>query len=861
MTPLLRLAWRESRTIRRRLLLSTSAVALGVAALVAVDSLASNIRASVRDNSRALLGGDLALTARSPFSGRASAVVDSLVRAGAGTAELTTFPSMASVRRTARTRLVQVRAVSRAYPLVGQLTTEPAEAWGALASSADAVVDPALLADLGARVGDTITLGYAPLVITGTVRAAPGATEIMSSFAPRIYIPADALPETRLLTFGSRAEYETLLTLGPHATPPPQLWLGRLRDTLDRDHVRVQTATDAEGNLMDTIQTLSNFLGLAGLAALLLGGIGVASGISALVARKLDTAAILRCLGATGAQVLGLYLTQATAVALVGAGVGAAIGVAVQYGLPHAFHALLPGDVTLTLVPAAIGAGLGLGFWVALLSALRPLLRLRRASPLAALRRNVDPELAAPARADPARYAIDGLIAATLVAVVLLRSTTWRSGLATSVGLACVFTLLWILAAALMRATGRALRAAWPYPIRQGLANLYRPGNQTRAVILALGFGAFVIGTLYLVQSNLLARFAAVTRSSRGNLLFFDVQGDQRPGIDSIIRSHAQAIVEETPIVTMRIAAIDGVPVAARDSEAHAGGARPRARRGRRPWAVRHEYRSTYRDTLVATERIVAGHWFPSPAARDQSGGASPGAVSLESGVARDLGVRIGSRITWDVQGVPVETRVTSLREVNWARFEPNFFAVFPTGVLEGAPAQYIVLARAAPTAIADLERAIVDHDPNVSSIDLSLIRETVDRTVRRATVAIRFLALFALGVGLPVLFSAMASTRRERIREAVLLKTLGATRAQVGRILLIEYASLGLAGSVTGVCLAIGGAWALLHFAFETLFALAWTPVLGVAAIVTALALVVGALGARDTFAAPPMVMLRDLA
>jgi putative ABC transport system permease protein len=853
MTPLLRLAWRESRTIRRRLLLSMSAVALGVAALVAVDSLATNIRTSVRDNSRALLGGDLSLTARAPLTGRARFIVDSLVHAGADSAQITTFPSMASARRTGRTRLVQVRAVSPRYPLVGQVTTEPAEAWRALPAGPHVIVDPVLLADLDARVGDSITLGYARLVITGTVRAAPGATEIMSSFAPRVYIPADALPATQLLTFGSRADYQTLLTLGPHATPPPQPWLGEVRDALDRDHVRIQTATDAESNLMDTIQTLSNFLGLAGLAALLLGGIGVASGISALVARKLDTAAILRCLGATGAQVLGVYLTQAVAVALIGAGVGAAIGVCVQYVLPQTFRALLPGDVAIALVPAAIGTGLALGFWVALLSALRPLLRLRRASPLAALRRDVDPELAAPARSDRARHGIDALIGATLVAVVILRASTWRTGIGTSIGLALVFALLWILAASIVRATARAVRAAWPYPIRQGLANLYRPGNQTRAVILALGFGAFVIGTLYLVQSNLLARFAAVTQASRGNLLFFDVQGDQRAGIDSVILAHAQAIVEETPIVTMRISAIDGVPATRRDSGATAEKAPPRMARGRRPWAVRHEYRSTYRDTLVATERIVAGRWVP-----PHAGDSIPG-VSLEISVAKDLGVGVGSRITWDVQGVPIETRVTSLREVNWARFEPNFFAVFPTGVLNGAPAQFVVLARASPSAVPDLERAVVERDPNVSSIDLSLIRETVDRTVRRATLAIRFLALFALGAGLPVLFSAVASTRRERIREAVLLKTLGATRAQVGRILLIEYAALGLAGSVAGMCLAIGGAWALLHFAFETSFALAVAPVLGVAAIVTALAIVVGALSARDTFAAPPMAMLRD--
>lgn len=856
--------------MRYRLLLSMSAVALGVAALVAIDSFATNVRGSVHDNARALLGGDLSLTAGAPLSGRAATLLDSLVRTGAETAQVTTFPSMAVAPRSGRTRLVQIHGVSSRYPLVGAVTTEPARAWSALGAGPHAIVDRTLLAALDAQLGDTLTLGYAQFVITGVIRTVPGAAEIIATLGPRVYIAAPALAGTQLLGFGSRAQYQTLLALAgrPEPPSPSPRWLARTRDTLDAEHVRLQTAADAETNTLDTIATLTDFLELAGLAALLLGGIGVASGVSAFVARKLDAAAILRCLGATGRQVLTIYLLQAVAMGLAGAALGAAAGVAIQFLLPQAVHDVLPIDVTVAVVPRAIAAGLALGVWVAVLSALGPLTALRRVPPLAALRRNVDPSVAVARRSDPLRHAVSAAILVTVLGVTMLRSSRWQEGAATGAGLIVVFTVLWLAAAGAARVARRLARVDGPYPVRQGLANLDRPANQTRAVVLALGFGAFVIATLYFVQANLLRRFAAVAQASQGNMLFFDVQDDQHAGVDSIVRAQGQEIVEETPIVTMRIVAINGRAADRREGLDSSRG-EPGRRRARRAggtrdaphpsWAVRHEFRSTYRDTLVATERIVAGRWF----ARRASG-APPDSVrevSLETGIAQDLGVTVGDHITWDVQGVPLVTRITSLRSVNWARFEPNFFAVFPAGVLAGAPAQYVVLARVSgATEIAAVDRAVVERYPNVSSIDLSLIRETVNRAIGRARLAIRFLALFAIAIGLPVLFGAVAATHRERLREGVLLKTLGASRAQVGRIMLVEYAALGLSGSVAGLALATAAAWALVHFVFDAPFAFTLPSAAGVAALTTAVAVGVGVFGTRATYAAPAMATLREI-
>jgi putative ABC transport system permease protein len=233
--------------------------------------------------------------------------------------------------------------------------------------------------------------------------------------------------------------------------------------------------------------------------------------------------------------------------------------------------------------------------------------------------------------------------------------------------------------------------------------------------------------------------------------------------------------------------------------------------------------------------------------------------VSFESDVAKELGVTIGDRVTWDVQGVPVQSRITSLRDVDWARFEPNFFVVFPAGVLEHAPKQYVLLADVhTAAATAGLQRTLGERYPNISSVDLSLIRDTVDGILQKITLAIRFLSVFCLLMGIPVLFSAVAATRRERIRESVLLKTLGASRAQVTRIMVAEYAMLGILASVAGTLLSVGGAWLLVHFIFETPFVPAIAPPVLIALASAALTIVIGVAGSRSAFASTPLEMLR---
>jgi putative ABC transport system permease protein len=847
-----------------------SSISLGAAALVAIDSFADNVKRSVREQSRAVVGGDLTFRSPRPYTPAQQAILDTIAQQSkAEYARVVTFPSMAFVPRTGATRLSQIRAVSANYPFYGEITTSPSGEWQHLKDGANALVDPSLLVTLNARLGDTLALGYGRFKIIGTLKSVPGTPGVAEIIGPRVFIPERFVAETQLLVFGSTAQYGTIARL------PDGLDAGNVikpfRKSLAKAQLRVLTVNESEDQATRSINQLSRFIGIVGLIALLLGGVGVASGVRAYVARKIDTVAILRCLGASSGDVLAMYVAQAAAMGLVGAVAGAALGVAVQFGLPRVFKDFLPLDVKVYLEPQAIITGVIIGGWIALIFALRPLLALRNVSPLQTLRRDADSEVLRMRWNDWPRIAVNAALVLSVVAIGVMRAANVKQGLWISVATGGAILILSLGAAFLSYIARKTLRSGWRYEVRQGVANLYRPANQTRSVTLSLGFGAFLITTLYLVQTNLLQQFNVSMDASSANLVFFDVQEDQRVAIDSLIRAGGHRVLQTAPVVTMRIASINGKSV---DSIAADTTGKPAARGGRnqesgnaegrdggrqRPsWALRREYRSTYRDSVANSEKIVKGKWFSRASLTTHN---DTGEVSIAQDIAEELKIKLGDIITWDVQGVQVPSRVTSLREVTWTRFQPNFFAVFSPPTLENAPKQFVLLSSVKDAqTVARLQRDVVSRFPNVSSLDLSVIKDAVERIAYKVSTAIRFMALFSLGMGIPVLFSAVAATRRDRIREGVLLKTLGATRSQIVRILLAEYSLLGVLGSLTGMLLAIGGGWALTHFVFEAPFKPALGAAVVIAAAMLALTITIGLLAGRDVFRETPMTALRDV-
>jgi putative ABC transport system permease protein len=837
----LRMATRELRATPRRMALLMGTVAVGVAALVAINSFTDNLQDSVQQQARGILGADLSFSSRQPFSGRTEALVDSLARR-AELARITSFAAMAYVPRTAGTRLVQVAAVEGGYPFYGQIGTEPREAWRRLQTGRHVIVDPSLLSALNARIGDTLALGEARFGIIGTITTTASEAGFRFALGPRIYIPARHLQDTGLLGFGARVQYEVFAKL-PAGISAQQL-AARYRQLLTPERVRVRTVADDQRNLNQVLSRLAGYLGLVALMALLLGGIGVASAAVVLVRQRADSIAVLRCLGATSRRTFAVYLTEAAVMGLAGSVLGALVGLALQRLLPGLLAPLLPVSVTPTISWRAVALGVGIGLWVTLVFSLLPLLGVRRISPLQALRRPYQPE-------QPWRDVWWGVALLALGATTLLLTVhqvgSWKQGTIFAAGIAGTLLVLWGVAVFLTRMLRRRTPGQWSYVWRQGLANLHRPANQTATLILAIGFASFLLATLYLVQHNLLRQLSETGGPARPNLVLFDIQTDQLSGVREALGRGGLPIVGPTPIVPMRIQSINGRSISSlltRDSLR--GGERSGA------WALRREYRSTYRDTIAPTERVTAGSW--------RSVEHSPVRISLEQELAQELGVGVGDEIVWDVQGVSLASRVGSLRQVDWARFEPNFFVVFPSGALERAPQTLVLLTRIAnPAQRGQFQRRIAEQFPNVSALDLSLLQESLERLVGRVALAVRFMALFSLGVGVLVLIAALATSRFQRIREGALLRTLGATRSQLFQIVLAEYASLGLLASAVAGVLALGASWALARFVFESRFTIPLAPLGGLVAAIVVLTVAVGLANSRDVVRRAPLEVLRE--
>jgi putative ABC transport system permease protein len=472
-------------------------------------------------------------------------------------------------------------------------------------------------------------------------------------------------------------------------------------------------------------------------------------------------------------------------------------------------------------------------------------LEIRRVSPLLTLRSGFAD--ANGTKPDPWRIALVLLIIALTFAFAILQAGKWQWGVGFAgvllFGFAVLAGLAKLIALVAKKLTLRRLPFAW----RQGLANLYRPNNRTVLLLVSLGMGTFLMMTLYLSRDTLLGQLKMIGGGERPNLMLFDIQDDQVEPLKELVRQTGVPVREHAAIVTMRITSIKGRDVTdiLKDKGARASG-----------WALRREYRSTYRGELSNTEKVVegkfTGHVEP---------GTEPVPISLNDTLAKDLQVKLGDEIVFDVQGVPIKTKIGSLREVEWRRMQPNFFVVFPEGVLEDAPKFHVFALRAdTPEQSARVQQAVVRDFPNVSALDLGLIVEAIDSVYTKASFVVEFIALFTVVTGIIVLAGAVLIGRHQRVRESVLLRTLGATKRQVNRIMLAEYLALGTLGAAVGAVLSVGANWALAHFVFE----MQWvtpSPVVLVAgwAAVSGVTVVTGLLSSRGICDHPPLEVLRQ--
>lgn len=835
---ILRMAWRDTRASRARLLLFSLSIVLGVTALVAVGSLRDNLTRAVDDQTKSLLGADLVVDARGAQTAETAQFIASL---GGEQSREVSFNSML-LAPSGATRLVQVRGIEGGFPFYGSFETAPAGARARLAAGANAVLEQALMVQFGLKPGDTVRLGGAAFTVAAGLLKVPGENAVFAAFAPRVFVPLGAVEGTGLLKPGSLVRHRTYLRYPPGTDI--EAIVRTHRDRARALRLSFATVEERKRELGQSLGNVNSFLALVGFASLFLGAIGVAGAIQAHVRQKIPTVAILRCLGASTGTSFAVYLVQGIGLGIVGTVLGAGLGVGAQLVLPALVRDFLPFTFDVTIAWPAVARGMGAGLVVSSLFALLPLLEVRRVSPLLALRSSF---AETGQSRDPLRLVLLAAIGLMVFAFAIWQTGRVGLGLWLAGALLGCFVILAGVAKVVALAARKVRLRRLPYEWRQGVANLHRPGNRTLLLLVTLGLGSFLLMALYLTRGTLLGQLELIGGGNRPNLMLFDIQDDQVGPLAARLRAEAAPVLDQAAIVTMRIAALKGRPVAELLKD-------DRWREG--AWTLRREYRSTYRGALAATEKLIAGKF---------TGRVAPGTarvpVSLEESVARDMRVAVGDELEFDVQGVPVQAVVGSLRRVEWRRMQPNFFIVFPEGVLEDAPKFHVFAVHAGtPEASARVQQAIAREFPNVSTIDLTLIIQTIDEVYAKASFVVGFLALFTVVTGAVVLAGAVLIGRHQRVRESVLLRTLGATRRQVSRIMLVEYLVLGSLGAVTGTVLAVAANWAMARFLFDVAWAQPAPLVLLAGwAAVSAVTVATGLLSGRGICDHPPLQVLRQ--
>jgi len=830
----LMLAWRETRGAWRHFGYFFACITLGVSALVGVGSFADSLERTVARSAKSLMGGDVEIRSTQPVPEDAAALVPEL-RGGPGVT-VTRVRELVAMAQSggSQSQIVELKAVETGYPFYGALVTEPGNVpLETLIGGGRALVHDSFLARLGLRVGDRFRVGDLELTIAGVIVKEPDRAVGVFSLGPRVLIAAEDLDRTGLVRPGSRVRHRTLFRLPEDRDA--QALRDRLAEALPAVQ-RVSTYAQAQPGLRRFWDQLTMYLGLTGLVALMVGGIGVAVSVNAFVRQKLPSIAILKALGAGWRPLLAAYLLQTALLGLGGSALGALLGSAVQPLLAPTLTRLLPIELTLSFSLRAVLGGLAMGVGVTLLYALWPLLQIRHVPPALILRMEIEPRLRG---RRPWAAAVP--IAAGLAGLALWQAGSWKIGALFAGGLAAALLLL-ALGARLVIVLARRVR--WRAPAwRQGAANLHRPGSHAGPVLVSLGLAVMLVVSIALLDRSLRAQLVDRAPGSAPAFFFIDIQTDQAEPFARLVGAQgATAPAELTPVVRSRLAAVNGAAITSGE----------RSRR-EDAWYLTREYVLTWAAEPPGHNTVVGGRWWtPEEAAREPL-------ISVEEEIARQLGVGLGDTLTFDIQGVPVSARVTSLRHVDWRSLTSNFFVIFSPGALDGAPSTYIATVRARPDAENRLQSAVVAAFPNITAIPIREVLERVSAILDQIALAVRLVATFSIGAGLIVMAGALAITRQQRLYQSVILKALGATRGFVSRVFAVEYALLGAAAGVAGSALAALLAWAVLRFALDVPWRWAPGTLLAGVATATALALLVGFLGTRRLLGRRPLGVLRS--
>lgn len=848
MTFVLRMAWRETRAAWVRLLFFFVCVAIGVAAIIVIRSVIQSVRATLTREAREIVGADIVVQSPRPLGDDLRAILDqALAGAEQARTEVIQTRTMAAAEEgkgNGKVKLVELRAVEPGFPIYGAIELEKGTFSPALLTDHGIVVTQEFLLEMGLAEGDGVKLGGRLFTIRGVVtkdRIDNGGQAF--SFGPRVYLSTADLRPLGLLGFGSSANYRTFIKVDERQI---DRITSDLKERYKNYTVGVRSWRTFEDRLGQNLVTAENYLSLVGFAMVVLGGIGVWSVTRVLVQQKIKSVAILKCLGASSRQVLAVYVNEVLWLAVAGSMLGVAIAAVAVASIPT--RLLTPLGISHVSVSwSAAGQGIAVGVLVSLLFALVPLLEMRRIKPLLLLRADT---AGLARRGDWVSRLVTAATVGALVAVAVWQSGSVQAGVFVSGGLAAVTLLLMGASRLLLRVT-KPLTRSRSFAVRHAIVSLARPGNQTRVILTAVGLGCFFVLAVRAIQLNLVDDFLSQVGATSPDLVLIDIQRDQVDDVQSVAAPYVIEPPRIVPLMRARVSAVEGRRVSLPTPEAV-----------RQQGKMTREFGITYRDDLQANERVSAGQFWHG-AASGPPDAAADAEVSISEELRNDGNVGVGDLVRLDVAGQIVRARVTSIRHVAWDETQNGgfYFVLRPGPYLARVPSTFVGFVRTGEDAAqrAALQRDLVARFPNVSAIDVRAVVVSIRAVLDNITLGISVVGGITVGSGVLILIGAVAMTKFQRLYEAAIYRTLGASTRVLTAMVTVEYGVLGLLAGLLGALGALGLSWALATYLFD----IRWHPAAGLlsggAVATAAVVCLVGLIASVDVLVRKPLATLRE--
>ncbi|RRA47149.1 ABC transporter permease [Acidipila sp. EB88] len=799
----LRIAARELLFARVKFVFVILSVAIGVGALTGVRGFADSFSTTLLGQARSILAADLsARMSRALRPDEATRLAHFADRTGAQMTQVTEMASMAGVVGDPVPLLVSLKVVDPAvYPFYGTLKLQPSLPFAQAIGDHSVVVDESLLVRLHTQVGAMLRIGGQPFKITALIAKEPDRLTAGVGIGPRVMMTRHAVEAIGLLQPGSRSTERFLFKL------PLQSSIQKDRQYLEHALPEAQVADFREGSpeLTEGLDEARGLLSLICLVAMVLGAIGVAMAMRAHLQQRIDGIAIMKSMGARSADILRIYILQTLLLGCAGALLGVVFGVAVEWVLPSVLGSLLPIRPPLRLPWLPVLGAFATGILTTMLFALPPLLEVRDIRPSVVLRRLVEaPEEGQRVRSFFRRLrgawvqlVACSVIVLALAAIAALLSDSWKGGGWFAGSLAASLLILLLLASTLLRVLRAALdrtRLALPSILRHGLANLYRPGNQSAAVLAALGVGVMLILSVFLMQRSIVERMHTAMASNTPNVFLIDIASNELEGVRQLVTSQtgAEKNFEALPILTGSLDSLEGTPVQKLDRKQY-------------PMRLRRTLSFTWSDQPPAGITVEQGTWWASNDAHS---------VAVIDRVAKRMHLHVGSQVGFSSDGQHFNSTVSAIYKVDGQHISSRSEFIFAPAQLSGMPVVWYAAVHMQPKSIGELQRVLFAHYPTVTAINIADILDTIQQVVGQITIVIRFLAGFSILSGMVILASSIASTRFRRVREVVVLKTLGATRARIAGVFSVEFLVLGLLSGCSGAIFANGLSRVLLHLA-----------------------------------------------